>query len=234
MYWAIACDTKPTRIAPSTAYSNIAASSPSYSCVTHQISSSTPQWSKVRWISTLDDRWSSAPCTGTWRNTTTRVPLRPSKLSETSRLGVTTWWLSNGIYLPPLHTNSSFHHQQTSRLHLGQRGFGVRGIAEVRSCDDRRAFLPLRIRNWNEKRQSMETERLSGYSQVRYHICTPHYISTKAVFDELVLLNLYSIVSYQFSWEWIHGGSGQDLGPISGVRLQEQCPSYPYLWEHGR
>lgn len=36
----------------------------------------------------------------------------------------------------------------------------------MRSRDDRRAFLPLWIRNWNEKRQSMETERLSGYSQV--------------------------------------------------------------------
>lgn len=56
-----------------------------FSCVTHQISSSMPQWSRARWISTSDGRWSWAPCTGTWRNTTMRAPLRPSKLSETSR-----------------------------------------------------------------------------------------------------------------------------------------------------
>lgn len=64
-----------------------------FSCVTHQISSSTPQWSKVRWISTSDGRWSWAPCTGTWRNTTTRALLRPSRPSETSRLfkQLTTW-----------------------------------------------------------------------------------------------------------------------------------------------
>lgn len=60
-------------------------SSSASSCVTHQISSSTPQWNRVRWTSTSDDRWSLAPCTGTWRNTTMRAPPRPSKLSETSR-----------------------------------------------------------------------------------------------------------------------------------------------------
>lgn len=64
-----------------------------FSCVTHQISSSTPQWSKVRWISTSDGRWSWAPCTGTWRNTTMRALLRLSRQSETSRLfkQLTTW-----------------------------------------------------------------------------------------------------------------------------------------------
>lgn len=37
----------------------------------------------------------------------------------------------------------------------------------MRSGDDRRAFLPLWIRDWNEERQSVETERVFGYSQVK-------------------------------------------------------------------
>lgn len=63
----------------------------------------------------------------------------------------------------------------------------------MRSGDDRRAFLPLRIWNWNEKRQSVETERVPGYSQVRYCVGTvvPDrgalvlHISLKMVFGEL-------------------------------------------------
>lgn len=42
------------------------------------------------------------------------------------------------------------------------------------------------------------------------------------------------IDSSQLSWEWLHGGPWQDLGPVSRVWLEEQRPCYPDLWEHGR
>lgn len=50
----------------------------------HQTSLSTPRWSRVRWISISDGRWNWARCIGTWKSTTTRAPLRPSRLSGTS------------------------------------------------------------------------------------------------------------------------------------------------------
>lgn len=83
-----------------------------FSCVTHQISSSTPQWSRVRWIYTSDGRWSSAPCTGTWRNTTTRALLRQSRPSETSRLFVQ---LATRKYIPEISHYTSEMQQHICR-----------------------------------------------------------------------------------------------------------------------